>query len=189
MTRMEGRCVAELLAKSPGAGFGLPKSIGAARLEEWLPGPITALSPYAGQHAAVDAALQPLGLAFPGPNAMLASGAGRMVWTGRAQAFLIGVPCPDVPGAAITDQSDGWVGLRLSGPSARDVLARLVPLDLRDSAFGVGTAARSMLGHMPLVLMRPAPDVWEVLTFRSMARTALHELAEAMTALAGRAAL
>jgi len=186
---MEGRCVAELLAKSPGAGLGLPLNVGAVLLEEWQPGPITALSPFAGQQGAIDAALRPLGLAFPAPNGMQASDAGRIVWTGRQQAFLIGAPCPAIAGAAVTDQSDGWVGLRLSGTGARDVLVRLVPLDLRDHAFGVGTAVRSLLGHMPLILMRPAPDLWEVLTYRSMARTAVHELAEAMTSIAGRAAL
>ena len=32
--------------------------------------------------------------------------------------------------AAVTDQSDAWAGLRLAGDAAREVLARLVPLDL-----------------------------------------------------------
>lgn len=181
--------MAELLAKSPCDGLGLPFAKGAAQLEAWAPGPITSIAPFAGQEAAASDALARLGLAFPAANAMQVAGHARIVWTGRHQAFLIGAPCPAIAQAAITDQSDGWVGLRLTGAAARDVLARLVPLDLRDGAFPSGTAARSLLGHMPLVLMRPEADVWEMLTFRSMARTAVHEMSEAVTVVAGKAAL
>lgn len=177
----------DLIAKTPCTGLHLPVSHGGATLEEWLPGPITSVAPFAGKDKAVVKALKPLGLAFPAPNGMAQVGAARIVWTGRGQAFVIGVAVPDMAGAALTDQSDGWAGLRLTGPAAADVLARLVPLDLR--AMAQGTAARSLLGHMPLVLMRPDAETFELLVFRSMARTAVHELDTAMTGLAGRAGL
>ena len=43
----------------------------------------------------------------------------------------------------MTDQSDGWTVLALSGAAAVDVLARLVPVDLRLAAFPVGGALRT----------------------------------------------
>ena len=177
----------DLIAKTPCAGLHLPVTHAGVTLEEWLPGPLTSVAPFAGQEKAVTKALKTLGLAFPAPNTMAQSGPARSVWTGRGQAFVIGAPVPATAGAALTDQSDGWAGLRLTGAAAADVLARLVPLDLR--AMAAGTAARSLLGHMPLVLMRPDTDSFEMLVFRSMARTAVHELDTAMTQLAGRAAL
>jgi sarcosine oxidase subunit gamma len=69
------------------------------------------------------------------------------------------------------------------------VLARLHPLDLRASAFPAGHCARAPFNHMSSILIRTGPHVFEVLVFRSMARTAWHEAEAAMTALAARAAL
>ena len=43
--------------------------------------------------------------------------------------------------------------LNLYGPLARAVLARLVPIDLSAAAFPVSAAARSMLGHMNLLIL------------------------------------
>lgn len=178
----------ELIAKTPCAGLHLPLSPGRVTLSEWLPGRMTSVAPFAGAERKVATNLKKLGLSFPAPNGMLQSGQGRIVWTGRGQAFLIGAdPAPGLAeSAALTDQSDGWAGLRLEGTAAADVLARLVPLDLRLSAMPAPSSARSLLGHMTMVLMRPAPDRFELLVFRSMARTAVHELAEAMRELAAR---
>lgn len=178
--------MAELIEKSPCAGMGLPRIDGGVVLEEWLPGAITSVAPLAG--AGADAALAPLGFGFPAPNTMAQAQGARIVWTGRGQAFVIGADAPEglASVAALTDQSDGWAGLRLSGPAAADVLARLVPLDLSPRVFPTCAAARSLLGHMALVLMRPEPEVFDLLVFRSMARTAVHELETAMTQLAAR---
>ncbi|MGQ0565733.1 MAG: sarcosine oxidase subunit gamma [Gemmobacter sp.] len=148
-------------------------------------GRMTSIAPFAGQEGAVQAALSGLGLDFPAPNRMHEGQGARIIWTGRAQAFLIGPAAPDLGGlAATTDQTDGWVALSLSGPSAADVLMRLVPLDLR--AFAPGDAARSGLNHMPLILWRDAAG-FTILTFRSMARTAWHEIETAMEMLEARA--
>jgi sarcosine oxidase subunit gamma len=178
--------VAELLATSPVVGLGLPLTQGAASLAEWTPGPITAVAPYASGGAVVAAALAPLGLAWPAPGRMSVAGSARLAFAGRGVAFLIGAPPPDFgTAAAVTDQSDGWAGLRLSGAAAPDVLARLVALDLRPAALPEGSAVRAMLNHMPLCLMRGAEE-FGMLVFRSMARTAVHEIAAAMARVAAR---
>ena len=153
-------------------------------------GQITSVAPFMGQDKALAMALKALGLSFPAPNQVSSKGGVRLVWTGRDQAFLIGAAPQGLDGlAALTDQSDGWAALRLDGPGAGDVLARLYPLDLRAAAFPVGRVARAPLNHMSSILMRPGPQSFEMLVFRSMARTAWHEAEVAMRALAARAAL
>lgn len=149
-------------------------------------GPITSIALFPGQGKAADKALKPLGLSFPAPNSLIKKGAAMLVWTSREQAFLIGADAPDLSGiAATTDQSGGWSALRLSGEKAAEVLMRHVPLDLRSAAFPVGRAVRAPLGHMSAVLIREDAG-FLILTFRSMARTAWHEIEVAMHSVTAR---
>ena len=62
------------------------------------------------------------------------------------------------------------------------------PMDLRLSAFPVGMAARTPLYHMSMVLMRVSDQGFRLMLFRSMARTAWHEISVALKTLAARAA-
>lgn len=91
--------------------------------------------------------------------------------------------------AALTDQSDGWAVFSLQGQGVEDVLARLTPLDLNRGVFKRGHAARSLLGHMSAIFLRTGENAFQIMVFRSMARTAVHELEVAMKAVAARAAL
>lgn len=177
----------DLIAKPALDAAALSK--GGATLAPLDPGPIASIALFPGGEKVVSRGLKPLGLTFPEPGTCAAKGGARIVWTGREQAFLIGVPAPALEGAAVTDQSDGWAGFALSGPGAEAVLARLVALDLRVPAFPVGRAARAALNHMPLLLLRVGPGAFELYTFRSMARSAWHELAETMEKLEARAAV
>ena len=180
--------MANLIATAP-LGFVKPVTMADTTLTQmdWVQ--ITSIAPYAGRLGDVNKALAKLGLGFPAPNGMQTKGAARIAWTGREQAFLIGADCPDLGGAAaVTDQSDAWVRLALAGPAAVDTLARYVPVDLRLSARPVGASVRSQLYHMPLCLMRMGADAFELLTFRSMAQTAWHELETAMRIIAARRA-
>ena len=151
--------------------------------------PITSIALLPGGEKGLAKGLKTLGLAMPEPNTWAAKGAARIVWTGRDQAFLMGVPAPSLEGAAITDQSDGWAGLSLSGTLAVEALARLVAIDLRLAAFPTGRVARVGLNHMSMILLRSGEDAFEMFVFRSMARTAWHELAEVLDHLAARMAL
>jgi sarcosine oxidase subunit gamma len=170
----------------PCEGLGLPLAIGAATLVEADPGPVTSVAPFAGREAEVPATL---GLPeLPPPGRVVAWGAGRAVWTGPGHMLLIGASVP--PGlsamAAVVEQGDGIASVVIDGPGARDVLARLVPLDLRDGAFPVGGSARTLLNHIAVTLTRVGPGAYEVMGFRSMARTLVHELREAMEHVAAR---
>lgn len=149
-------------------------------------GPITSVALYPGGEKTVAKALKPLGLSFPAPNSLAAHGGAMLVWTGRDQAFLIGAEAPDFGGAAaVTDQSGGWAALRVTGDRAPEVLMRHIPLDLRSHAFPAGRAVRAPLGHMSSVLIRDEAG-FLVLVFRSMARTAWHEVETAMRTVAAR---
>jgi heterotetrameric sarcosine oxidase gamma subunit len=177
--------VPELIAKTALDGRSL--TLDGVTLAERSVGTITSVAVLPGGAKAVAKGLKPLGLAMPAPNSFAEKKGVRIVWTGREQAFLIGAESPVLEGAAVTDQSDGWAVLALSGVAAVDVLARLVPLDLRLGAFPVGSAVRSVLNHMNAVFLRTGDYAFEVMVFRSMARTAWHELETTMGVVAARA--
>jgi heterotetrameric sarcosine oxidase gamma subunit len=179
--------VPDLIAKSALEGQSL--ALGGVTLAELEVGPITSVAVYPGGAKAVAKGLKTLGLSMPEPLNFVEKKEARIVWTGRDQAFLIGVGAPGLEGAAVTDKSDGWVVLGVSGPAAVDVLARLVPVDLRLAACPVGTALRTQVNHMSAVLMRSGDYAFEIMVFRSMARTAWHEIDTAMQMVAARAGM
>lgn len=162
------------------AVVGLPVSAAGCVLDLVEAGPIFGIAPFPGQVAAVSKAL---GVAFPAPG----RSSGPMIWAGREMAFYRG-PFPEgLDGlAAVTEQSDGWAVLSLQGVQGPAVLARLVPVDLREGALPVGYAARSLLGQMPALFFRPGADVLEVFVMRSMVGTAVQEIAQTMRAVAAR---
>ena len=172
-----------LIAKSACEGL-LPLSYGSATLTEAFSEAITSVMPLKGQDKAVSAALKDaVGAELPGPGRTTGNAGARVVWSGTGQAMVLG-PRVTIAGAAVTDQSDGWACMALEGEDARAVLARLVPLDLRVGVFKSGHAARTLLGHMSCVLMRTGKDRYGLMVFRSMAKTAVHELEIAMKSVA-----
>ena len=71
--------------------------------------------------------------------------------------------------ASISDQSGGRTVLRVSGPRARAVLAKGLPIDLHPLAFGTGSAATSTISLMGVQLWQTddAPT-YELAIFRSV---------------------
>lgn len=177
----------ELIAKS--ALEGRSVTLGGVTLAEVEVGPITSVALFPGGAKLAAKGLKTLGLAMPAPNTFVEKKGARIVWTGREQAFLIGVAPPEMQGAALTDQSDGWAVLGVSGPAAVEVLARLVPVDLRLPVCPVGTALRAPVNHMNAVMLRTGDYAFEIMVFRSMARTAWHEIETAVSLVAARAGL
>lgn len=174
----------KLEAKSPAEGL-LPYINAQTELQEIALGKVTSIAPFAGQSGAVEAAL---GGALPKAGYSVVQQDNEIIWFSQGQYLLIGsdVPAGVVEIAAITDQSDAWCAISLSGVYAQDVLARLVPVDLRRSHLGAGQVLRSQLGHMPLHLTRTAADGFRVMSFRSMAGTMVHEMTRALDFLAAR---
>ena len=152
-------------------------------------GPITSIAPFNGQVSALIAVLEAgHGLRFPVPNTSAQQAVAKLLWSGRGQAFLVGV-APDArlaAHAAVTDQSDGWVTLGLEGARAEAVLARLVAVDLRLTACPVGASLRAQVQHIPALIHRAAPQVFHIMVMRSFGHSAWHEVSEAMRGVAAR---
>lgn len=79
--------------------------------------------------------------------------------------------------ASVVDQSDGRVVVRVSGPMARTVLAKGVPIDLHPRAFGPGSAAITHASHIGVIIWQ-LDDIptFEMALFRSYADSFTHWL-------------
>ncbi len=102
--------------------------------------------------------------------------------TGPAQFWIIAPDTDDVAArlqgqCAVTPLSHGRTRIRLDGVPARDVLAKLMPLDFHASIFTPGTFAMTGIHHTPVtvhcvsenhfdlyVLRTFALNIWEVIT-------------------------
>lgn len=190
MIGMGNGCVAEMQAETPLSGWA-PVTAAGISLREIAPGRMTSIAPYKGNAKALSEALQQRhGLDWPAPGRMTGADGGRLIWFAREMALLIG-PDPDpalATQAALTDQSDAWTVLQLAGPGARDVLARLCPLDLRAQAFAPGHTARTELAHMTGSVSALEQDLIWVMVYRSMAATLAHEMEIAIHRVAARRA-
>ncbi len=69
------------------------------------------------------------------------------------------------------DVSDARAVLRLTGPAAREVLAKGAPVDLARSAFGEGDFRRTRLGQVAVGFGQVFgdPETFEIICFRSVA--------------------
>jgi sarcosine oxidase subunit gamma len=86
--------------------------------------------------------------------------------------------------ASVSDQSDGYTMIRLSGANVRGALAKLIPIDVDPRAFQVGDAASTVASHIGVTVWRlpDGPDsaaLFEVILFRSLTRSFWHALEEA----------
>ncbi|WP_342068514.1 sarcosine oxidase subunit gamma [Yoonia algicola] len=172
--------MASLIALTPCAGL-LPIVHGGVEVSEVVPDRLMSVAPYRGQHEAVAAQLKAqVGVGLSAPKRR----AGCVTWFGHGTWLVAGEVALD--GAAVTDQSDAWAVVHVSGAGVEDVLARLVPVDLRGQVFKTNHVAKTLLGHMAVTIIRSGADRFEIMAMRSMAKTLVHDLDVAMRALAMR---
>lgn len=86
--------------------------------------------------------------------------------------------------ASVSDQSDGYAVLRLTGPNLRETLAKIIPIDVHPRAFAPGAVVSTVASHMGVTLWRLQDGaegwpVFEVALFRSLAVSFWHALSEA----------
>jgi heterotetrameric sarcosine oxidase gamma subunit len=72
---------------------------------------------------------------------------------------------------SIVDQSDGRAVIRLSGPRARDVLAKGLAIDLDPRVFPEDGAVTSTISHMGVQLWQETPESYDIALFRSVAES------------------
>ncbi|MEP2031536.1 MAG: sarcosine oxidase subunit gamma [Paracoccaceae bacterium] len=180
--------MAELIAKTPAAGL-LPLTIGAVELSQVDAGHLTSIAPFNGKEKALSEALNMAhGVTLPGANRVTGKKGARVIWFGLSHVLLAG-PAPDATlakYAALTDQSDAWTVVQLCGAGSADVLARLVPVDLRAGPFKRGHTVRTDLMHMSASISSTGANTFMILVFRSMAQTLVHDLKTAMEGVAAR---
>jgi sarcosine oxidase subunit gamma len=80
--------------------------------------------------------------------------------------------------ASVSDQSHGRVTITISGPRARDVLAKGTPVDLDPRAFGPGRVAATQMAHVGVHLAQVGADAFELSVFRGFAEDFWDWLAE-----------
>jgi sarcosine oxidase subunit gamma len=78
--------------------------------------------------------------------------------------------------AAITDQSDQWAIFALAGADIREMLARIVPVELTPAKFPVGALALTRAGHLDVRLWRIAEEFYELAVTCSCADDLRHAL-------------
>ena len=180
--------MADLMAKTALDDFNA-RTVGTVTLAEIDLGELTSIAPFKGQAKASAAVLKTAhGVAWPKPLRATGKEGARAIWFGRDMVLLAG-PAPDAglaKHAALTDQSDAWCAVQLSGAGVEDVLARLLPIDVSVAAFKLGDTARTQIQHMNGSITRVGADSFIILVFRSMAGTLLHDLERAMASVAAR---
>lgn len=163
---------------------------GLARIEEaGLQGMITLRGDLSSKpvKAAVAAAT---GGKVPGQREVAPGKTGTALWMSPDELLLL---CPyDQVGAALdkvttalgdahalaVDVSDARALFSVSGPAAREVLAKLCPVDLSPGAFAPGEIRRSRMAQIAAALWMDDEQSFRVICFRSVADYAFNVLKE-----------
>ncbi len=139
-----------------------------------------------GAALGVDAPVIPARKVGAGGVSLIGTGAGTWLayadgtapfWADELRIRLDGL-------ASVSDQSSGYVILRLSGTGARTVLQRGMPIDLHEDVFGAGSAATTVISHIGAIVWQLDDEpTYEVATFRSSSDSFRHWLDQAAAAL------
>jgi sarcosine oxidase subunit gamma len=133
------------------------------------------------------------GCSPPGAKEAVTSGKITVLASAQGQVFVTAAIAPATlesslatsfaKSATLTDQSDAWVRLVLTGFRATETLERLSMVDLSPSGFDLGSVARTVFEHINVIIMRDKPKRGEelryiIITPRSSAEDLLHALLE-----------
>jgi heterotetrameric sarcosine oxidase gamma subunit len=165
----------------PGSHGNFTRGTGVT-LGETAPGSIVQVAGWPGQEKALVVAISKItGLSFvDGPGAGIAID-GKAVFGIAPRRFLVVDDSEDLASrliagisekvGTVTDLSHGRTALRVSGPKAEWVLAKIFALDFSSSAFPEG-AGRSTTHHDIFTqIQRTGPSQFDLYVFRSFARS------------------
>ncbi|MFY0691119.1 MAG: sarcosine oxidase subunit gamma [Paracoccaceae bacterium] len=166
----------------PTSALSGARAEGIALIEEaGLRGMITLRGDLSSQ--AVAAAVKDVsGLDVPGQRACLSRKDHAVAWMSPDE-LLIMTPYADAPAATAqlaerlsgehalaVNVSDARAVFSIRGKGAREVLAKLAPVDLAEDRFGPGQLRRTRLAQVPAAFWMRAPDRFELICFRSVAQ-------------------
>jgi sarcosine oxidase subunit gamma len=174
--------VAKLTTTSPLNGYDQP--IGDMRLREIHNLDLTALAvPHKGASKLKTAIKAGFDLSMPTPVKSTADAKTRLLMTQPDQVFAMTPRTKNTETtvrkaigdtAYITDQTDAWVVLELSGPSSRAALERICQVDLDANVFKLNQMARSTMEHMGSIVIRNGKDSFLLMSGSSSAASFLH---------------
>ena len=133
-------------------------------------------------HTLKKAATAAAGVDMPGPGHGHHTADGGLCWMSPDELLVL---CPyDAVAATLAqmhetlggthamavDVSDARATFQVSGPAAREVMAKLAPVDLSPEAFAPGMFRRTRLAQVPAAFWMPEPAAFRVVCFRSHAQ-------------------
>ncbi len=177
---------------SPLAGHAVPGRFGligpegpGVRLSERRPESIWLIAAWPDRlEAAGTAAARAAGVErAPGPGASAAGEGGTLMRVEPLKWLLVSereIPRPEVPAddGSVLELGHARAVIRVAGPRAGDLMARMVPLDLRPAHFPEGSVASSVLHHQGVTILA-RDGGYEVLALRSLGLAVWEALVEA----------
>ncbi|MGC9369903.1 MAG: sarcosine oxidase subunit gamma [Paracoccaceae bacterium] len=132
--------------------------------------------------AVKNAATGVAGVDFPARRECHVVGERGLAWMSPDEVLVM-LPYAEAPAAVATmaetlagehslvvDVSDARAVFRIEGPGAREVLAKLAPVDLSPAAFAPGTIRRTRLAQVPAAFWMVGDEAFELVCFRSVAQ-------------------
>jgi len=154
---------------------------GATRVEEaGLQGMVTLKGDLGA--AKVKAALKAVGPGLPAQRGIVEKGDRAVAWMARDEVLIL---CAHSDAdSVVADLNTALAGLhflaanvsdaramfRVTGPGAREALAKLAPVDLHPESFKPGEMRRTRLAQVPAAIWMSDADEISVVAFRSVAR-------------------
>ncbi len=155
---------------------------GIARVEECgLQGMITLRGDLSGK-TLKSAATGMTGVTMPGPHEVHFDGTSGLCWMSPDELLLL---CPYYAveanvlelertlaksHALAVNVSDARALFRVSGPFAREVLAKLCPVDLSPAGFKPGAFRRTRMAQVPAAFWMVDDETFQIICFRSVAQ-------------------
>lgn len=134
------------------------------------------------------------GAAFPGQRQITVSDTGALAWMSPDELLIL-CPYEDVSdrlakmtktlgntNALAVDVSDARAIFAISGEDARDVMAKLCPVDLHPEVFKPGEIRRTRLAQIAAAIWMEDDDTFRLICFRSVAQYAYDALKVAAAA-------
>lgn len=122
------------------------------------------------------------GADFPGTGEAHVTAESGLIWMSPDELLLL-CPYPEVAKtlakidkalakdhALAVDVSDARAVFRVSGPSAREVMAKLCPVDLSPEAFKPGQFRRTRMAQVPAAFWMVDDQTFQIICFRSVAQ-------------------
>ncbi|MHA1566467.1 MAG: sarcosine oxidase subunit gamma [Alphaproteobacteria bacterium] len=75
--------------------------------------------------------------------------------------------------AYLTDQSDSWTVLEMSGAKCRAALERVCPIDLHPPSFPEGSVTRTVMEHFGVIILCDGPEKYRLMSATSSVQSFL----------------